>query len=132
VRPIGRATWVALDQSDNEPKLFRTYFIAALQTVHAQVGTRALSLLRSLQPLPVETLLGTLLNELSATSYRVVLVLDDYHLIGAQPVHQGISFLLDHLPPPRCLHARCVIPTTTPRTTLSCLRVNAVAEACSF
>ena len=26
-------------------------------------------------------------------------VLDDYHLIDAQPVHNGITFLLDHLPP---------------------------------
>src|SRR6266571_9297882 len=62
----GPAAWVALDQSDNEPTLFWAYFIAALQTVHAQVGTRALSLLRSPQPLPLETLLGTLLNEITA------------------------------------------------------------------
>src|SRR5712691_11120761 len=95
----GPAAWVALDQNDNDPTLFWAYFIAALQAVHVQVGTRALALLHSLQPLPVETLLGTLVNELSAVSQRFVLVLDDYHLIGAQPVHQGIAFLLDHLPP---------------------------------
>ena len=73
----GPTAWVALDQSDNEPTLFWAYFIAALQTVHAQVGTRALSLLRSPQPLPLETLLGTLLNEISAISQCFVLVLDD-------------------------------------------------------
>src|SRR5882672_10464625 len=56
----GPAAWVALDQNDNDPALFWSYFIAAVQTVHAQVGTRALALLHSLQPLPVETLLGTL------------------------------------------------------------------------
>ena len=28
-----------------------------------------------------------------------MLVLDDYHLIDAQPIHQAIGFLLDHLPP---------------------------------
>ena len=28
-----------------------------------------------------------------------VLVLDDYHVIDAEPVHSGITFLLDHLPP---------------------------------
>ena len=28
-----------------------------------------------------------------------MLVLDDYHLIAAQPIHQAIGFLLDHLPP---------------------------------
>ncbi len=67
--------------------------------MHAQVGTRTLALLHSPQPLPIETLLATLLNEVGALAQRVVLVLDDYHLIGAQPVHQGIAFLLDHLPP---------------------------------
>jgi LuxR family maltose regulon positive regulatory protein len=94
-----RAAWVALDQSDNEPALFWAYFIAALQTVHAQIGKNTFALLHSPQPVPVETLLGTLLNEVGAIGERVVLVLDDYHLIGAQPIHQGIGFLLDHLPP---------------------------------
>jgi LuxR family maltose regulon positive regulatory protein len=94
-----RAAWVALDPSDNEPTQFWAYVIAALQTVHAEVGTRALSLLHSPQPLSVETLLRTLLNEITTISDHFVLVLDDYHLIDAEPVHQGIAFLLDHLPP---------------------------------
>jgi hypothetical protein len=95
----GPAARVAPDHSDNEPTLFWAYLVAALQTVHAQVGTRARSLRNSPQPLPVETLLRTLLNEISALSQRIMLVLDDYHLIAAPPVHQGIAFLLDHLPP---------------------------------
>ena len=56
-------------------------------------------MLRSPQPPPIEALLGTLLNEISTISHDFVLVLDDYHLIDAQPVHDGIIFLLDHLPP---------------------------------
>jgi LuxR family maltose regulon positive regulatory protein len=67
--------------------------------VHADVGKTTLSLLRSPQPLPVETLLGPLLNEIAALAQSSVLVLDDYHLIDAQPIHQAIGFLLDHLPP---------------------------------
>ena len=94
----GRAAWVGLDQSDNEPALFWAYFIAALQTVDAQIGKNTLVLLHSPRAVPVETLLGTLLNEVGSLAERVVLVLDDYHLIGAQPIHQGIGFLLDHLP----------------------------------
>jgi hypothetical protein len=30
---------------------------------------------------------------------RIVVVRDDYHLITAQPIHQALTFLLDHLPP---------------------------------
>ena len=29
----------------------------------------------------------------------VLLVLDDYHLVGSQPVHASLGFLLEHLPP---------------------------------
>ena len=93
------AAWVSLDQSENDPALFWAYFIAALQTVQSDVGKSALSLLHSPQPPPIETLLGTLLNEITTISRDFVLVLDDYHLIDAQPVHSAIAFLLDHLPP---------------------------------
>ena len=93
------AAWVSLDQSDNDPTFFFAYLITALQKVQAGVGESALSLLRSPQPPAIETLLGTLLNEIGTISHDFVLVLDDYHLIDAQPVHDGIAFLLDHLPP---------------------------------
>jgi ATP/maltotriose-dependent transcriptional regulator MalT len=93
------AAWLSLDQSDNDPTLFWAYLIAALQTVHADLGETTVSLLRSPQSLPVETLLGPLLNELASLAQHTVLVLDDYHLIDTQPIHQAIGFLLDHLPP---------------------------------
>ena len=44
-------------------------------------------------------MLATLLNDLSALPNDVVLVLDDYHVIDAPDVHEGMSFLLEHLPP---------------------------------
>ena len=90
--------WVSLDQSDNDPALFWAYFISALQTVQSGVGEYALSLLRSPQPPPIEALLGSLLNEITTISHDFVLVLDDYHVIVAQPIHQALAFLLDHLP----------------------------------
>ena len=91
--------WLSLDRSDNHPASFWTYLIAALQTVEPGVGASAISLLQSPQPPPIETVLATLLNELSAISNDVVLVLDDYHVIDARDIHDGMAFLLDHLPP---------------------------------
>jgi LuxR family maltose regulon positive regulatory protein len=41
---------------------------------------------------------ATLVNELAGVADAVVLVLDDYHLIQAQSIHQSLSFLLEHLP----------------------------------
>ena len=91
--------WLSLDQADNQPVSFWTYLVAALQTVAPGIGTRALSLLQEPQPPPIETVLATLLNELSAMPNDVVLVLDDYHVIDAHDVQDGMAFLLEHLPP---------------------------------
>ncbi|MCI0869692.1 MAG: helix-turn-helix transcriptional regulator, partial [Chloroflexi bacterium] len=93
------AAWVSLDESDNDPAFFWAYFITALQTVQCEVGERALSLLHSSQPPPIESVLTTLINEINAIEDDFALILDDYHVIDAQPLHSAIAFLLDHLPP---------------------------------
>ncbi len=97
--------WLSLDEGDNDPVRFLAYFIAALQTVEARqepagtIGKGALSALQSPQPPPTEAILTTLINEIAAVPDRIVLVLDDYHLIEAQPIHDALTFLLEHLPP---------------------------------
>src|SRR5918911_421285 len=93
------AAWLSLDQSDNQLSVFWTYLIAALQTVVPGLGAGALALLQSPQPPPIETVLAAVLNELSAIPNEIVLVLDDYHVIDTRDVHDGMAFLLDHLPP---------------------------------
>ena len=93
------AAWVSVDQSDNDPALFWAYLITAVQTVQSGVGESALSLLHSPQPPPIESVLTTLINEINAIQDDFALILDDYHVIDAQPVHGSIAFLLDHLPP---------------------------------
>ncbi|MGB5972070.1 MAG: LuxR C-terminal-related transcriptional regulator [Nodosilinea sp.] len=95
-RPVA---WVSLDQSDNDPAIFWTYLITALQNVQPGLGERSLSLLLSLQPPPIESVLMTLLNELTTVEEDLVLILDDYHAIETQAIHRGIGFLLNHLPP---------------------------------
>jgi LuxR family maltose regulon positive regulatory protein len=93
------AGWVSLDQGDNDPALFWAYVITALQGLRAGVGESALSLLQSPQSPPIESILTALINDLSASEDNLVLILDDYHVIDAQAIHSGVTFLLDHLPP---------------------------------
>ena len=90
--------WLSLDQRDNDPELFWTYLVGALKTAAQGAGASTLSLLQSPQP-PAEAGLATLLNDLDALSDDVVLVLDDYHVIEARGVQDGMAFLLEHLPP---------------------------------
>jgi LuxR family transcriptional regulator, maltose regulon positive regulatory protein len=90
--------WLSLDLSDNQAGSFWPYLIAALRTVVPEVGATALSLLESPKE-PIAAVVATLLNELSALPNDLVLVLDDYHAIDAHEIHDGMAFLLDHLPP---------------------------------
>jgi LuxR family maltose regulon positive regulatory protein len=92
------AAWLSLDQRDNDPALFWTYLVAAVQAVEPEVGSSALAMLQS-SSLPIEEVLSTLLNDLAAISNDVVLVLDDYHVIDSHDVQEGMVFLLEHLPP---------------------------------
>jgi ATP/maltotriose-dependent transcriptional regulator MalT len=88
--------WLSLDQRDNDPASFWTYLVAALNT--GVPGEGAGALLQPPEP-PNEAGLVALLNDLDAISDDVVLVLDDYHVIDARDVQDGMAFLLEHLPP---------------------------------
>src|SRR2546426_1121875 len=90
--------WVSLDAGDNDPIRFWTYVIAALNTLHLGVGETSLALLYASSPPPIEAVLTSLLNALSQLQTEAVLVLDDYHLIEAQSIHDALTYLVEHLP----------------------------------
>ena len=91
--------WVSLDQRDNDPARFWAYVIAALEKIFPGTGDPVLAMLRSAQPVPIEAMLTTLINAFTAIPRDFALVLDDYHVIDAQPVADALLYLLDNLPP---------------------------------
>ncbi len=95
------AVWLSLDAGDNELNRFLRYVIGALQSAQPTLGQEALTLLRLLQPAPVGDVLTTLLNDLTtiATAQKLILILDDYHVIEAPAIHQALTFILEQLPP---------------------------------
>ena len=92
------AGWVSLDPGDNESAVFWSYFIGALQNIDRGVGAEAMTLLRSHHPPAIETVLTALINDIDAIDDDFTVVLDDYHVIDAEAIHTGLTFLLDHLP----------------------------------
>ncbi|MBF8285366.1 MAG: ATP-dependent transcriptional regulator, MalT-like, LuxR family, partial [Anaerolineales bacterium] len=58
-----------------------------------------LARLGSPQPPPLEAVFTELINQIAEASDDFALVLDDYHLILAEPIHAALTFLLNHLPP---------------------------------
>jgi LuxR family maltose regulon positive regulatory protein len=89
--------WLALDPSDSEPHRFWAYLIAALDTAQPGIGGQIGALL-GLAPASIEQVLAALINAL-AMAAPMTLVLDNYHTITAELVHQSLTYLLDHLPP---------------------------------
>lgn len=92
-----RLGWLSLDASDNDPVWFWMYVIAALQKASPGVGTRAVELL-TMGADPLQVVLPTLLNDVAAISGRLVLVLDDYHVVVSRMVHEQLTFVIDRTP----------------------------------
>ncbi|MCJ7537779.1 MAG: LuxR C-terminal-related transcriptional regulator [Anaerolineales bacterium] len=102
-----RIAWLSLDEDDNDPARFLTYFITALQMMGSSIGQKAQTVFQSQQELMIDPILMTLVNDLTQLSEPpsehsnkdFVLILDDYHVIEEPCIHNAIEFLLDHLPP---------------------------------
>jgi len=94
------AAWLSLDAADSDPARFWRYVAAALDRVRPGTDAPVTALLRGRQQPPLEAVATAVINELSAPGEGgVALILDDYHLVQAPPVHDSIAFLLDRLPP---------------------------------
>ena len=90
--------WISLDQRDNDPAHFWAYFATALQRVHVDVADVGQAMSRSPQVPPADNILTPLLNQIAAVSHAFILVLDDYHTIETPAIHEGLAFLIDHMP----------------------------------
>ncbi len=93
------AAWLSLDIDDNDLARFLSYLIAALQSIEEGLGEGLADALQSPQPSTREELLTSLINQIHALTHKVILVLDDYHLITTAPIHEALAFILEHLPP---------------------------------
>jgi LuxR family maltose regulon positive regulatory protein len=98
-KPQYRIAWLSLDESDNDLARFLSYFAAALATAEAAIKQQMPAAPQAMQLLQVESSLAALINEIASMQDHVVLVLDDYHVIKLQAIHDAMTFLLDHLPP---------------------------------
>jgi LuxR family maltose regulon positive regulatory protein len=94
-RPVA---WLSLEPGDNDPARFWVYVIEALRSPLPGVGEASLAMLRAPGVNLVDHALPTLVNEVAAVSEQFVLVLDDYHAIEDERIHEGTASLIEHLP----------------------------------
>jgi LuxR family maltose regulon positive regulatory protein len=98
--PHLRFAWLSLDPEDNPLPRFLAYLIAAFEIVQPGAGTEAWVVLRAYAAVPqAQPVLTSLINALAGAAAPLVLVLDDYHILTNQAVHNAVAFFLDHMPP---------------------------------
>ena len=94
--------WLSLDESDNDLGLFLNYFLAAVQTIFPNAARETFALINAPSLPSVSMLATSLINELAQIEQPFVLVLDDYHHIKEQAVHNLLAELLRY--PPASMH----------------------------
>jgi LuxR family transcriptional regulator, maltose regulon positive regulatory protein len=91
--------WLSLDPQDNDPVRFWRYLVGALDRTCGGLAEHVLPLLTPTSVVEGEVVVTALANQLQAAPETLPLVLDDYHLIESRPIHEGMAYLLGHLPP---------------------------------
>jgi LuxR family maltose regulon positive regulatory protein len=113
------AAWLSLDEHDNDLELFLTYFLACVQTSFPDAVDETVALMGGAELPPLRVLFNSLATELDRLPRRLVLVIDDYHVISESKIDELLSELLKH--PPRPLHL-VIVTRTHPLINLNRLR----------
>ena len=89
--------WVTLDPGDNDAVRLWTYAATGVDRVHQGIGRSTLHRLRA-PAVQIEASVDELLNQIAASGSRLVLVLEDLHLVTDQEALASIHYALEHLP----------------------------------
>ena len=91
--------WYSLDDWDNDLMQFFAYLITGIKTIDALAFEALKQLLDAFQSIGFEAFLRALISQLHAIKSPYILVLDDYHVIRNDQIHQMIRTMLEHFPP---------------------------------
>lgn len=99
--------WLSLERADNDFHRFWSHFLAALGRFEQEIGQEAQTALLTSPRVSLNALLTSVINDLSSLKGPLVLVLDDYHLIQTEAIHDSINLFINQIPP----HLQIVIST---------------------
>ncbi len=93
-----QAAWLSLDKSDNDPIVFWKYICAAMEQILPGITNRVEYTFSSHQLLEANVHINILIDILAQHDSKVVLVIDDLHMISNAQILKGLSHLLQYLP----------------------------------
>ena len=120
------SAWLSLDETIDDLGVFLAYFVTAIQTVFPSALQRTQMLLTAISLPPLGVLTGSLINELDELERDFVLVLDDYHTIHEQEIHDLLIALLR--PPARHMHLVLITRKDPPLAQSALLARNQMTE----
>jgi LuxR family maltose regulon positive regulatory protein len=91
-----RVAWLSLDQDDNAPAQFLQYLVEAVQ--RATTREDGLGAAYESNPDSLKAILVSVLDGVGRRGEQLALVLDDYHLIDNDAVHQLVAWLAGIMP----------------------------------
>lgn len=90
--------WYSIDESDNDPSRFVNYFIQAINKATDGRCPSSQTLAERRQFSSLHSLFGEVFVELSDYFNEFYVVLDDYHLIDSDEIHEAMRFFLKNMP----------------------------------
>lgn len=91
--------WISLDENDNDAAQFFSYMIAALNNAGANIGSGTEEVARDFNLSSTNTPMTMIINDISASQGKFILVWDDFHCINSSQVNDSVAFLVEHQPP---------------------------------
>ncbi|MCG6216509.1 MULTISPECIES: HTH-type transcriptional regulator MalT [Vibrio] len=90
--------WYSIDESDNDTFRFMNYLLQALNKATSQSCPNAQKLAERRQFSSLHSLFSEVFAEMSNFHHECFVVLDDYHLISDEEIHEAMRFFLKHMP----------------------------------
>lgn len=92
------AAWFSIDEGDNDPVLFWSYLLMALEQIAPGTGNKAADVFRAIGMPHLKQVISLLIDDILGLSREFALVLDDFHLIKDPVIHETFLFLLQYMP----------------------------------
>ena len=93
-------SWISLDSQDSNPGRFFTYLAAAISQENPELRSFFSEKMNSQISGTIQNMTEIILQEISTLSPFTIIVLDDFHLIIDEQIHQAMAYLLANLPAP--------------------------------
>lgn len=113
--------WLSLSREDNDIAYLVKHIIYSTQKIIKNFGSTALESIHTQTPLGYRSLISILIREFEDFPKDMIIVIDDYHTIWEQTVHDFFSYFISNIP--HQLHIY-IISRVTPVLPLARLRLS--------